>query len=333
MIAWLKNYLSGRSAYITINGSTSRTFPLHKGVPQGSCLGPVIFIVYHHDILNSISMLHWKHLFADDLAVLVSSSANWSSETLIPNLVQQIKEVVVSLVSYSQKWKQPINFQKTFWVLFHRQVAPNIPPFIDCNGHSIFHSKEIKYLGTILDCKMSFSTHISYIESKIRKNLSIFKYLSSNRVLSEIVAYRLYNAYVRPHFQSLLNVYPILAKSKKGKLEALNRQIYRNIHHWFDATNDEITNLPKFKSVDTLTQIHWSKIIPTIIRTNPSILCDFLQHKMYLLYIYEYYNNPELLEEKRKIVTRGRTSNRIISLFHNYIHDVKSSLLDYVLCF
>jgi hypothetical protein len=110
-MAWLMSYLSERSAFISINGTTSSAFYLYKGVPQGSCIGPVIFIVYYHDILNSISMLHWKHLFADDMAVLVSSSANWSSRALIPNLIEQIKDVISQLMSYSLMWKQPINFQ------------------------------------------------------------------------------------------------------------------------------------------------------------------------------------------------------------------------------
>jgi hypothetical protein len=329
LMAWLRYYLSGRSAYISMNGSTSSIFSLFKGVPQGSCIGPVIFVVYHHDILNSMSMLHWKHLFADDLAVLVSASANWSSRTLISNLTDQIKAVLISLMSYSVTWKQPINFQKTYWVLFHRQVAPIFPPFIDCNGTMISHSRNIKYLGTILDCKLSFTSHISHIQSKIRKNASIFKYLSASRVLSDAVAYKLYNAYIRPYYQSLLNVYPILSKSKHNQLEALNRQMFRTIHRWFDATNDEILNLPKYKSIDKLTQLHWAKIIPTILSTNPSILCDFLQHKMYLLYIYEYYHNPALLKEKRAIVNKGRTSKRIINLFH--IH--KCTLFDHVFCF
>jgi hypothetical protein len=54
LIAWLRQYLRGRSTYIEIKGDRSETFDLHKGVPQGSYVGPVLFILYHHDILNSI---------------------------------------------------------------------------------------------------------------------------------------------------------------------------------------------------------------------------------------------------------------------------------------
>ena len=221
LMAWLWKYLSGRSAYITINGSTSNTFSLFKGVPQGPCIEPVIFIVYHYDILNSISLLYWKHLFADGFSVLISSSANWSSKILIPKLIKQIKEVFMSLISYSTMWKQPINLQKTLCVLFHRQVSPNTPLYINCNEHIICHSDKIKYLGTILDNRTS---HLSYIESKIRKNSTIFKYLASTKMLSETVSYHLYNAYIRSYYQSILNIYPMLSKSKQNCLEALNRQ-------------------------------------------------------------------------------------------------------------
>jgi hypothetical protein len=100
-----------------------------------------------------------------------------------------------------------------------------------------------------------------------------------------------------------LNIYPILSKTKQNQLEALNRQMFRIIHSWYDATNYEISNLLKYKSIDKLSQAHWIKIVPTMLRTNPDVLCDFLQHKMYLLYIDEYYNTPLLLEEKRAIVS------------------------------
>lgn len=167
-----------------------------------------------------------------------------------------------------------------------------------------------------------------YVESKIKKHLTMFKYLTTSRMLTEDSAYRQYNAYIRPHYQSILNVYPILSKSKQNHLEALNRKIFRTIHHWYDATNDEISNLPKYKSIDNLTQTHWKKLVLTILRTNPAVLDDFFQHKMYLLYISEYYNNPELIKEKRSIVSRGRTSKRILNLFN----DNKYSLFDNVIC-
>ena len=61
--------------------------------------------------------------------------------------------------------------------------------------------------------------------------MRIFKHLPIKRVLSENVSYRIFNAYIRPYYQLLLNVYPLLSNTKQKHLEALNRQMYRIIHH------------------------------------------------------------------------------------------------------
>jgi Reverse transcriptase (RNA-dependent DNA polymerase)/Endonuclease-reverse transcriptase len=328
IIAWLRKYLTGRSAFIEMKGVKSKCFSLFKGVPQGSCIGPVLFIVFHHDLLNAISSLHFKHLFADDLSIVLSPSANWSSKLLIPNLSRLITNVVKDLYSYSVTWKQPINFKKTYWTLFHRQISPKIPT-IYCGNNIIEQVSKTKYLGVILDARLSFNHHLDYIKAKINKNISVFKRLSSCRMLSQEVSYRLYHAYIRPHYQSILNIYPALSHTKQQQLEALNRKIFRNIHRWFDATNDEITNLPAYKPIKVLTQIHFAKLLCTIIRTNPSIISDFMQHKLYLVYLREYYLNPVLQREKQAIVARGRTSNRIQEL----LEFNKQSLFDEVFGF
>ena len=328
LIAWLRNYLTGRSAYIEIKSTLSDHFSLFKGVPQGSCIGPVLFIIFHYDILNAVSDLHFKHLFADDLAIVITPSANWSSMQLIPSLGNQVSRVLNDLSTYAQNWKQPINFRKTQWTLFHRQVSPKIPT-IYCDNMTIEHVPKFKYLGTTLDARLSFNSHVDSIKSKINKNLGVFKRLSRGRMLSQEVSYRLFFAYVRPHYQSVLNIYPLLSQTKQMQLEALNRKMFRYIHRWFDASNDEIYNLPAYKSIDSLTLMHFEKLLSTIIRTNPAIITDFLQHKMHLLYIREYYSNPLLLKEKRAAVARGRTSNRIQQLLATN----KQSLFDRVLCF
>jgi hypothetical protein len=328
LIAWLRHYLRGRKAYIDIKNTSSSLFNLLKGVPQGSCVGPVLFIIYHHDILEALSTIHWKHLFADDLAIVFSPSSSMSSSNMIMALTDQIKHVLRRLINYSIKWKQPINFSKTYWTLFHRQAVPKIPK-INCEGHNIEHVKKFKYLGTILDAKLSFTEHIDYIKTKIRINMNIFKRLASSRMLSDQVSYRLYNAFIRPYLQSLLNIYPILSSTKQKQLESLNRKIFRIIHRWFDARNVEIENLPKFQSISKLTYKHWDKLIITILETNPSIIEDFLQHKLSILYLNEYLSNPALSNERRKIFGRGRIRKNVRKL----LTDERTSLFDHIICY
>ena len=184
-------------------------------------------------------------------------------------------------------------------------------------------------MGTILDAKLSFTAHIDYIKTKIRTNTNIFKRLASSRMTSEEVNYRLYNAFIRPYLQSLLNIYPILTMTKQKQLEGLNRKVYRIIHQWHDARNIEIENLPKYQSICQLTNKHWDKLIQTIFLTNPSIIQDFLQHKLAILYLNEYLTNPMLINERRKIFGRGRVPKNVRKL----LTEKRPSLLDHILCF
>jgi hypothetical protein len=127
-------------------------------------------------------------LFADDLSVLFAPSSMLSSSGMILKLSEQIVDVLRRLIRYTVMWKQPINFQKTYWTLFHRQVAPHIPT-IECEGHRIDHVKKFKYLGTILDAKLTFTAHIDHIKSKIRTNTNMFKRLATSRMLTEKTSY------------------------------------------------------------------------------------------------------------------------------------------------
>jgi hypothetical protein len=208
-MAWLRNYLTGRSAFIEINGVKSNCFSLFKGVPQGSCVGPVLFIIFHYDLLNAVSSLHFKHLYADDLAVVITPSATWSSKVLIPYLSKQVSNIINDLVSYATTWKQPLNVNKTYWTLFHRQISPKIP-IVYCQNNIIEHVPKFKYLGVILGARLSFNYHLDYIKSKIHKNIAVFKRLSSSRMLSKernfiSIVLCFYSTALPIHFKSISN--------------------------------------------------------------------------------------------------------------------------------
>ena len=135
--------------------------------------------------------------------------------------------------------------------------------------------------------------------------------------------------FIRPHYQSLLAIFPILSVSKQQQLEALNRRIHRITLGWHDATNDEISNVPSYKSFHHLTKLNFNKLLSSIERKNPGILADYLQHKMHLLFLREYYLNPSLRKQKKSLVPIGRTPDKVLQL----IDTNNCSLLDLVFGF
>jgi hypothetical protein len=212
-------------------------------------------------------------------------------------------------------------------MLFHRQVAPRIPT-IALDGLTIDCVNEFRYLGTKLDAKLSFKRHIEHIRMKIRKNSNVFKRLVAKRMTSAKIANRLFNAYIRPYYQSLLNIFPILAINKIQQLEAMNRQMFRIMHGWYDSSNVEVELLPKYRTMAELATTHWEKLKEAIIRTNPSILQDFLQHKLAIVYLKDYFTILALKNEKRKIFHRGRTRRNIV----NFLEDRRRTLFDHTFC-
>ena len=109
---------------------------------------------------DSITSVHWKNLLADHLLVVFASALTLAAANMMLTLVDQMKEILKQLLQYSIQRKQEIRFKMTFWILFHRQVAPRIPD-IAVEGNQIVHVKIFQYLGTLLDAQLSFVPYIN----------------------------------------------------------------------------------------------------------------------------------------------------------------------------
>ena len=107
----VQSYLTGRSQYVTVNGHVSNFLPITCGVPQGSVLGPLLFLIYVNDLPN-VSMVLQFYLFADDTSIYVDSD---DLITLQKTLNQEIRKV--------KKWldvnRLALNISKTNYVIFH----------------------------------------------------------------------------------------------------------------------------------------------------------------------------------------------------------------------
>ena len=182
-----KSYLTDRTQRTVINNSISDIINLNCGIPQGSILGPLFFIIYINDLID-ITKLSVK-LFADDACLSYSCSNISSLEQIVNNELQIVNE-------WRMRNKLSVNFEKSNFMVFTRKKDKfNIQ--LTMEGHKLEQVSETKYLGVILDCKLNWSSHINFIRNKISRAsyiISKIRYYVDLPILKMI-----YFSLVHPH--------------------------------------------------------------------------------------------------------------------------------------
>ena len=146
---WLQSFLTKRKQFASINGFNSEPMEIKCGVPQGSTLGPLLFLIYANDLFTSFAN-STIHLFADDTN-MVFTSKNVSTLETVLNYELKI------LVDWLKANKLTLNISKTKLLMFH-QSHKSLPKFsIKLNGVKLHPSKNVKYLGLIIDDTLTWN--------------------------------------------------------------------------------------------------------------------------------------------------------------------------------
>ena len=151
----IKSYLTNRKPYVCCEGFTSPLSDVKIGVPQGSVLGPILFLIYINDLANC-SNFHTT-LYADDCAFTISHK---NTKSLQINLDNEL----VKISAWLKHNQLSLNTNKTKFLYF-TMTNENIS--VQINGCRINQSKHVKYLGVYLDDKLNWHKHVEYIETKL----------------------------------------------------------------------------------------------------------------------------------------------------------------------
>ena len=165
LLAWIRSYLAGRSQFVLIGGSRSYVFPVATGVPQGSHLGPLLFILFVNDIVDVVKYSKCL-LYADDLKIFLSVSSVRDCTYLQCDLD--------SLFSWSQKNQLALNLAKCSTMSFRRRLNP---VFFDyaIGGVTLKRVDRVSDLGILFDEKMNFNGHIDCVVSKAFSRIGFMK--------------------------------------------------------------------------------------------------------------------------------------------------------------
>ena len=161
----LKSYLENRKQYVCYSDTLSATMPITHGVPQGSILGPLLFILYINDLANVSENLFFI-LFADDTTVLIEG-------TNINTMIAALNCELAELTEWLNANKLSINVPKSHYMVFHRSRRKINKGNILLDTTILSQVTYTKFLGVILDDKLKWTHHISYIKNNISKGMGI----------------------------------------------------------------------------------------------------------------------------------------------------------------
>lgn len=186
LLKWFINYLEDRYQRVVIKGQKSSLGKINAGVPQGSVLGPLLFLVYINDITNIVN--NQIRLFADDTTLFITVDDPHEAAQSMNADLDKINE-------WANKWLVNFNAQKTKSMLVSRKLETVNPPLF-FNNVQIDEVENHKHLGIILNNKLSWYQHTDNIVTRARKKLDILhrmRYKLDRKSLET-----LYFAYVRP---------------------------------------------------------------------------------------------------------------------------------------
>ena len=271
VLKWFKSYLYNRDQYVSINGVNSTPLRVTSGVPQGSVLGPLLFLIFINDMPNISKKLKF-YLFADDTSIY------YEFETLNETIKQMNKEL--KLV---KKWqdanKLSLNIDKTNYVIFH-STQIKIPPDVRIKiGNKILNRvKYVKFLGILMDEHLNWKYHITKLSKKLSRTCGML--FKIRKLLPINILINVYNSLFMSFLQYGIVVWGLTFASYTNCIAKIQKKAIRIISHQSYISH----SLPIFQELRLLriSDIIQLKLLTfvyeTINNSIPSCFHEFFNH-------------------------------------------------------
>ena len=162
---WFKSYLSGRKQFVSVNGTDSDPLPLLYGVPQGSILGPLLFIIYINDLPNVSNLVKFI-LYADDANIIITAPT-------IEEVITLTRQILESLSNWVDSNRLLLNLKKTHYMIFSQTNNKFSNLNLSLHGVQLKRETESKFLGVIIDEKLTWKKHITTLKTKMARYLGV----------------------------------------------------------------------------------------------------------------------------------------------------------------
>ena len=236
---WIAGFLTKRLQRVCVNGKSSEWLPVLSGTPQGTVLGPHLFLLHINDIHEKVSST--TRLFADDCLLYRTIESAEDEETLQKDLD--------TMVQWSKTWGMHFNPTKCKIMRVTRKETPGIMASYNILGVNLEAIKETKYLGINLQSDLRWNSQTHYVTTKA---IGVLSFLRRNfHHCSPGVKEKLYLTLVRPHLDYAIAAWDPYTKKHITSIERVQRQAARFVTN----TYGEDTSVTKL-----LNQLDWGSL-------------------------------------------------------------------------
>ena len=218
-LGWFKSYLSDRTQKYSVNGHLSNDASVSVGVPQGSNLGPLLFLIYINDLPNCLSVVSPK-MFADDTSITVAAVSLTEVENKINLDLENLNRWLVA-----NRLILSVTKTEFMVIVSHQRVRASGNEEI--NGKSITRVHKVKSLGLSIDEHLTWKDHVDEIVNEISKTIGALKRVRP--FVSVKTALQIYHALIRPYFDYCSSVWGKCSVTLCDKLQKLQNSAARVI--------------------------------------------------------------------------------------------------------
>ena len=221
-----QNYLHNRKQYVSVDNHNSSMLQIKTGVPQGSILGPLLFLIYINDFYKCTNLQTVQ--YADDTCLVYPFQQNTNTLYSANTINTKLHEIYIWLSVN----KLSLNISKTKFIVFHfpQRVIRNDIPALQINNIPLVHVRQFKFLGILFDNNLSWANHINSISTKctqINGVLNKLKYFFPPGVLKMI-----YYSLIHSHMTYGILLWGFKNISRLQHVQKKSLRIISNTHYF-----------------------------------------------------------------------------------------------------